>query len=563
MRQWGRFILVTLFFLLLTIGIGAAQTAKWSWLKTAAGDGGGIPYSIAVDKAGNCYITGYYTGSFLQFDTTTILSKGSYDMFIAKYNRYGKLIWAKGAGGPGYDWAYSVAVDGKGNSFVTGWFSGPTIFFDTLSLKLTKIGASDTFIAKYDLNGNVVWATNFSDSSTDAGFAIAADEGGNCYVTGTYWGVIRLKNGSLVSKGENDIFLIKFNSDGEALWAKSAGGPDGENGFAVSLDNAGHCFLTGQTLGAFFGSSITFDSITVATNRSSFFVASYDEGGNAIWAKTASGDGGDDVGKSIAADMYGNCYVTGYFSSDTITFDNVSAIRDDWRDMFAVKYDRDGNAIWARAAGGGLFDQGGSIAVDDEGSCYLTGLFDSPAIRFDSTLLINQGSYDLYLTKYNSNGIVVWAKQVGGTGWDQGMGVATDRMGNVYVTGYSTSPSLDFDSIAFRTANSADIVLAKMEQSPVETVDVEQQPNNYELNQNFPNPFNAITTIKFHVPISGAVTLDIFDQMGRKVTTLLKEWKFAGTYQVKWEAVNVSSGVYYCRMSSGLFTRTKKLLYLQ
>ncbi|MEK7263262.1 MAG: SBBP repeat-containing protein [Bacteroidota bacterium] len=135
------------------------------------------------------------------------------------------------------------------------------------------------------------------------------------------------------------------------------------------------------------------------------------------WAKRARG-GGYDYGKGIATDENGNCYVTGYFNSSTITFGSVMLTNTDnsgSSDMYLVKYDSSGNVLWANCAGGYSADYGNSIATDGNGNCYVTGYFWSPTITFGSVTLINANSFsDMFVVKYDSNGNVVWAKRAGG-----------------------------------------------------------------------------------------------------------------------------------------------------
>ena len=180
-----------------------------------------------------------------------------------------------------------------------------------------------------------------------------------------------------------------------------------------------------------------------------------------LWAKKAGGTGSD-WGYGIAVDTSGNSYVTGYFQG-TATFGSTNLTSNGGYDIFVAKLDSSGNWLWAKKAGGTSDDEGHGIAVDASGNSYVTGFFGGSA-SFGSTTLISNGNYDIFITKLDSNGNWLWAKNAGGPNYDSGCGIAFDTSGNSYVTGTFYS-SADFGSTTLTSYGDYDIFIAKLDSS--------------------------------------------------------------------------------------------------
>jgi Bacterial Ig domain/Beta-propeller repeat len=382
------------------------------WVKSP-GTGNGQGFGIAVDASGNSYVTG-------------VIATPGNDVFLAKYDSVGTLVWATSAGGAGNDQGFGIAVDGSGNSYVTGVDSG------------------NIFVAKFDSTGTLVWwATNAGAGV--GGFGIAVDGVGNSYVTGN---------------GAGDIFVAKYDGDGNLKWVKSAGGTAAnDSGFGIGVDGSGNSYVIGR-----FQSTAIFGSGTgqtlVSGGGNDVFVAKYDPDGNLVWATSPGGTGGSQ-GFGIAVDSSGNSYVTGTYSG-TLTFAGVTlpAAPMGSNDIFVAKYDTNGTAVWATNAGGTGNDSGRGIAVDGSGNSYVTGFL---------------GGSDLFVAKYASTGSLMWAKSVAGTGNDctaisqgsclAGHGIAVDNSGNSYVAGiYDGTPifgSAEPNQTQLTSSGGNDIFVAK------------------------------------------------------------------------------------------------------
>ncbi|MBN4052087.1 SBBP repeat-containing protein, partial [Cytophagaceae bacterium AH-315-L13] len=288
---------------------------SYIWTKAIGGNGWDRCYSIVTDSFGNIYITGNFGGN-VDFDpgsgTDNLSGNGNYDIFFAKYDSSGSLIWANGAGSSGYEIGYGIAVDQYGNVYVTGSFSN-TVDFDPGSgtANLTSNGKNDIFFAKYDLNGNFIWVKNIGTSASDRGRGITIDTQGNLLIIGEFGfqsggtadfdpGTGVADTANLTSNGADDIFFAKYDSSGGYLWAYNIGSTAQDLGTSITTDTADNVLITG-----YFNSSADFDvgagSALLTANSGDIFLAKYDANGNYLWANNMGGTEYDH-GYSIATD---------------------------------------------------------------------------------------------------------------------------------------------------------------------------------------------------------------------------------------------------------------------
>lgn len=221
------------------------------WARSAGGTLQTQNLGIAVDASGNSYVTGLFNGTAM-FGSFVLTSAGSYDAFLAKYDAAGDVVWARSDGGSSTDWANGIAVDAAGNSYVTGRFSSTgTATFD--SFVLTGTGDDDIFVAKYDGSGNVVWARSGGGTLRDRGNDIAVDAAGNSYVAALFSGTATFGSFGLTSAGSEDVAVVKYDPAGNVVWARSAGGSALDRGLGIAVDVDGNSYVTGLHSGATFG----------------------------------------------------------------------------------------------------------------------------------------------------------------------------------------------------------------------------------------------------------------------------------------------------------------------
>lgn len=398
-------------------------------------------------------------------------------LFLAFYLKpqSSNWIWAKNCGSIKDDDGYSISTDVLGNIYVVGNFKGPYTTIGSYNLINTDNtgNSSDVFIAKYDANGNVLWAKKVGGPSNDDGKSICTDINGNVYVTGNYIGShITIESTTLTNSNSStrDIFIAKFDSNGNLLWAKNEGASGDDYSQSISSDSNGNVFITGYFFSTFisFGSVFLFNTDNTG-NTSDIFITKYDANGNVLWSKKANGTYYD-VSKSIRVDNNGNAYITGFFRSGQIAFGPINLINSHGTDsdVFLVKYDSNGNVLWANSAGYSsgpccsFNDEGTGVAVDALGNVYISGRFGSPGINFGSITLYSPG---VFIAKYDPNGNVLWAKRGGkpsgaSIGGGYATGISVDNNNNVYVTGYY-SEYFEFGSISINYASSIDVYVFK------------------------------------------------------------------------------------------------------
>lgn len=486
---------------ILICGITNAQSPNWQWAKSIGGSDWDEAHSLTVDATGNTYIAGYFQSTSLIFGSTTLTNVGGGDIFFAKYDALGNVLWAKSAGGTGSDWANSIVVDAIGNTYIAGGFDSPTLSFGATTL--TNSGSGDLFLAKYDPMGNVLWAKSAAGANADGVNSIAVDAAGNTYIIGGFWSPnLNFGSTTLINAnsgaGSIDMFLAKYDGSGNILWAKSAGGTSNDEAKYLTIDTFGNTYMTGY----YSSNTISFGSNTLTSmGNNETFLVKYDASGNVLWAQSAGGTSSD-ITTSLDIDTYGNTYVAGMFSSQNITFGTFNLINGNSNgsaDIFLAKYDASGNVLWAKSAGGTNRDMATSLTVDALGNTYITGIFQSTAISFGSTTLVNMdntsNTSDIFLSKYDAFGNVLWAKSAGGMDWDEVFSLDVDASGNNYIGGRFRSSTLSFGSTTLtnidNTGNTGDIFLAKL--GSITGVDELRNPFNISV---FPNPSGGLFTIK-------------------------------------------------------------------
>jgi len=444
--------------------VSALVTEEWVARYNGPGNGTDWAQDIAVDSSGNVYLTGKSYGSGTSRDYTTIA-----------YDTSGNELWVARYNGPtnGSDEARALVLDSSGNVYVTGKSTGDGTSLDYVTIK-------------YDPSGNEQWVARYNGpaNEVDGSRDIAVDSSGNIYVTGY----------SMDSSGFYDYATVKYDSNGTQIWVERYNGA--ANGhdvvWAIGVDSSGNVYVTGQeALGT--GSGANDDYATVA----------YDSSGNELWVARYNGPGnGRDEAEFMALDSSGNIYVTGKSKGIGTNFDYAT-----------IKYDPQGNELWVARYNGpeNEFDYAFAIATDSFGNVYVTGrenLDTNPnyaTIAYDSSgnelwiarydgpgngddmardLAIDSfgniyvtgdsvgsgTSADIATVAYDSNGNELWVMRYNGpgNGSDLGWAIATDLLGNVYVTGisYGNGTEHDYCTIKYSQAfpNQPPIAIAGLDQ---------------------------------------------------------------------------------------------------
>lgn len=298
------------------------------WAKRMGGTSTDIGASICLDPWGNVYSTGYFYDT-ADFDpgiaVYNFISAGLGDLYVSKLDNNGNFIWAKQVGDYPIEDGYAMRVDGSGNSYITGHF-GHTVDFDPGAgvFNLVSNGQFDLFVLKLDSAGNFMWVKQIGGFESDEGFSLELDNNGNVYTTGSFSGTTDFDPGIgtyyLTAGALWDIFISKLDSNGNFVWAKRMGNgmiPYDNRGNGLTIDKWNSVYTTG-----YFEGTVDFDpgpatyNLTMAGSGNTahdIFIQKLDEFGNFVWAVRV-GDTGLDFGNSIAVDLSGSVYTTGFFS---------------------------------------------------------------------------------------------------------------------------------------------------------------------------------------------------------------------------------------------------------
>lgn len=342
----------------------------------------------------------------------------------------------------------SIAIDGDGNVFITGYFTGKLDFdysSDTLYLTDYK-DWYDFYLAKYDSSGTIQWAFSFGHGSIDEGYALATDENGNVYVTGSASGKIDFDPSpdSLIIQDPYQ-FLAKYDADGNFKWVTTTGGI----GFDISYLNSGHILMTGN-----YNTASDFDpgTDTLLLEGYGIFFSKYDTAGNFLWVKGISNVAGGNMGYALDIDLNGDIIIAGGMS-DSADFDPslgsaiLSGSSPNTAYCYLAKYDSFGNYKWAQIFGttkssgnSGVGCFAVDVAVDDNGNIFLTGQI-RDTVDFDPSSseanLIGPVFGNIFIAKFDSAGSYKWGQSIGnnGFGYHTGNALALDKNQNVILTG--------------------------------------------------------------------------------------------------------------------------------
>lgn len=396
LRIGARFLTAAALALSLQAGVSFALTPSQLWARQLGTASSDLAQSVALDSAGNAYISGYTYGALGG------AHQGDADAFLAKYDVAGNLLWTRQLGSATRDFNHSVAVDAAGNAYISGATQG--------ALDGTNLGQYDAFLTKYDASGNLVWTRQTGSTQTDRSVGVALDSAGNAYLTGYTTGDVGAPNAGL-----GDMFLTKYDAAGNHVWDRQLGSPTWDYGESVTVDGSGNIFVTGYTEGVLGASNAGYRDA---------YLTKYNSSGTLQWTEQL-GTFSADYSTSVAVDAGGNAFITGHTQA-SLGGPSAGDI-----DVFLAKYDGAGNQLWVEQIGTVTYEESHSVAVDSAGNAYITGhaLYDLAGPRL--------GAIDAFVIKFDASGNLEWSEQVGTAADDFGRGIAVDGSDNVYITGYT------------------------------------------------------------------------------------------------------------------------------
>ena len=396
-----------------------------------------------------------------------------------KLNKYDKtkillidptLVWSTYFGGSGLDYSNAITTDDSGNVYITGYTASRSGIVTKNAYQTYFVNDSDAddfcgFISKFNSKGEKIWATYYGGNDWTIPNGICADGSCNVYITGTTTSTTGIAtSGAFKTKPNSRTFLAKFNSSGLRQWGTYYGGYSTSSGSAVddslaigdavAADDSNNVYLTG-TIAWFIG---------FAKKDSAAFIAKFDKYGNFQW-KREFGTRIAFSGNAVATDGIGNVFITGT-TTETSNIATAGAYQTSYGggfrvppqsrvgnlfggfqsggggDAFLAKFNSTGKLQWSTYFGGSGNENSSGIATDRFGNVYISGNTGSySGIATNGAYQFTSQGDDAYLAKFNENGDIIWATYYGGDFYTEGYSVATDGSGNIYMVGATTCPS--------------------------------------------------------------------------------------------------------------------------
>jgi hypothetical protein len=466
-----------------------AQAPDTAWTRTYGG----------INTEGGRSIQQTTDGGYIVVGSTTSYGAGGGDVYLIKIDPLGDTLWTGTYGGINYDGGYSVRQTRDGGFIIAG---------ETESFGAGYEGYSDVYLIKTDSLGDTLWTRTYKETDWD-------DEEG--------WSVQQTLDGGYIVAGYTeshgrDVYLIKTDSLGNTLWAKTYGGAYSDQGYSVQQTTDGGYIVVG-----------------IAEDYDVYLIKT-DSLGDMIWSETYGG-GGSDEGYSVQQTSDGGYVVAGY----TQSFGAGAA------DVYLIKTDSLGDTLWTRTYGGASIDEGYSVQQTTDGGYIVVA----------RTYSYGVGGNDFYLIKTDSGGDTLWTKTYGGADEDWGYSVQQTTDGGYIVVGITTSYG----------AGGGDVYLIKLKPEG-SGIEEKRITDLFSLSQADPNPFTSKTTVSYELPKETAVNVSVYNMLGQKVRDLYSGKRSSGVHSVSWDGTGgsgekLSSGIYFVRIEVEDKNTSRKVMFVR
>ena len=536
---------------------------------------------LAIDNNGNVYSTGYFSGTINFEANGTSISitevASGYQTYLQKIDALGNIIWVKTFEATGSSKIFDIHVDDLGNVYLTGGYSG-TVDFDpgVGVVNKTALGLLDSFVAKLDASGNLIWVKTMDgvSSSYGAGFAIEVDAAYNVYITGTFTLTVDFDPGpgsfpltTLVNKAA--IYIQKLDAAGNLVWVKTMEGGNFSQSTsrAIAIDANGNVYTTGD-----FSGTVDFDpnSGYYPLTGGGIYIQKLDPNGNMLWTKRIPKGEGFSIALDVDANVYTNGYFNGlvdfdpgvgtYYLAGSVVAGTQGAGQPD--NAYIHKLDTDGDFVWAKKITA-FTSVAKGITLDMNGNVYSTGTFSDTADLDPNGGVFNliaDNTEDSYVQVLDKNGNFVWATNIGDNHAVSCNDIAIDGMGKIHLAG-SFKGTADFDPSAGintltafglpGTSIQLDLFVLKLDASSFLTIeDLEEE---FLKGQVYPNPSTGTVTIELGQLKN--VSIRLFTMTGALVYH--KENITDSIHQLTFDG---PKGVYLLELSLGKNKQTYKLV---
>ncbi|MCX7944855.1 MAG: hypothetical protein N2746_10155 [Deltaproteobacteria bacterium] len=409
---------------------------------------------LATDPNGNIIMAGEFSG-YINLNGKALISNGQSDIFVIKFASNGTILNARSFGSTGYDSVKGLTVNQNGDIIITGYFENEINFGGGV---LSSLGGRDIFLTKLNSNLDLIWAKAYGSMGLDEGNTLAIDKELNIILAGKFQNSMVMDGSTLVSKGEDDIFLAKFNNNGRLLWTKAFGAPAATNGIdmvsSLVTDKDNNIYMTGAftDMENFGGSDL------ISKGHYDIFLASFNESG--VHKKSISiGSKGLDLSTAIRMNSENELLVSAIFS-DTLKIGTKEFTTKGGMEILILKLDKSFSFIDGVSFGSSQDDMP-VIALDNNDNILMIGS-SYGLIKFGEEELTNRGDSDIILVKLTKDLRHVFSYTFGSPKSDNGVGITADEFGSIYITG-EISGAVDFGGgdLPYPQLNLKDFFLAK------------------------------------------------------------------------------------------------------
>ena len=441
--------------------------------------------AVCMDADGNSYVTGSFSSSPFALGSFSLTNSSANptipqnsDMFVAKLDKTGKILWAMQSNGSGEERGIDIACDKTGHIAVAGIYKGAKATFGTTELVNPSTNSFSVVIMRINTLGKIQWVQRAGGKNNTNVYSVSCGPDGEIYITGSFAHGVTFGGYEYKSKSGNNssAFVAKYLSNGDLKWFEQIHGKGRGGQNSTQVGKA--IFATSDSrfvyVAGWFRGIVTFGDTEITSNdfftdpRSNIFITKYDSDGKGIWTKSIGRKqinfSGDPEITDMTVDAQGNSYITGHFPG-TLIFGNeemkgVTSRSKSWnRDIFLAKYDGDGNHLWHRSAGGSDNDESHSIALTSNG-VMITGMISWGDVKFGDVSMA-PGFPNLFVANYNADGKPLWVAGAKAVVSSIGKGIATDGT-NTVVTGQYLASGITFGKISLKGIGAGNFVAAKI-----------------------------------------------------------------------------------------------------
>ncbi len=518
---------LTLFTLLITSSASWAQQTNNTWSIKAGGSLLDISKAMSADLDGNIYITGGFQSTAL-FGDTKNMAGGDTDIFVAKYDKTGQLIWSTQAGSNTYidnvlsESGTDVLVN-NGALYVTGFFLDKAKFENQ---EISSKGSDDIFLAKYDLNGKLLWIKSAGGESQDIPYSLAADQSGNIYLTGSFQKEAHFDKQTITALNSTEMFLAKYNANGDLIWAKQSFSLKPSLGKVVRCQDD-YCMVAGE-----FDGLLNLADTRLITTSPTVFVAKYSLEGEVLDATHLKGETEITV-KDMLLEK-NQIFLAGSFS-ESLNFSDKHIYSKGSQDVYLTKLDTKFNVIDVNSFGGTLLDEAAKILRTKKGEITLIGDFQGSISSNDDDFQGN-GASDYFVFNLSNEGTFIGGNVFGGQGQDH-VSSAIYVNDHIHTTGFFRE-SMMVNNQEITSAGMSDIMISKLDNLS----DLEEKYY-HDVPKIYPNPSNNHFFVESSDDI---ITVQVYSMLGRLIFE--KDNVNLNSYKVELEGT--PSGIYIIKTTT-------------